>query len=55
MSNEDEQIGVKIVRKSLEIPMIKIAENAGKDVRYRRKVARYRNQEEQEHGLRCTA
>jgi len=31
MSNEDEQIGVKIVRKSLEIPMIKIAENAGKD------------------------
>jgi chaperonin GroEL len=31
MSNEDEQIGVKIVRKSLEIPMIMIAENAGKD------------------------
>lgn len=31
MANEDEQIGVKIVRKSLEIPMIKIAENAGKD------------------------
>ncbi len=31
MSNEDEQIGVKIVRKSLEIPMVKIAENAGKD------------------------
>ncbi|GAP21170.1 chaperonin GroEL [Leptolinea tardivitalis] len=31
MTNEDEQIGVKIVRKSLEIPMIKIAENAGKD------------------------
>jgi chaperonin GroEL len=31
MDNEDEQIGVKIVRKSLEIPMIKIAENAGKD------------------------
>jgi chaperonin GroEL len=31
MANEDEQIGVKIVRRSLEIPMIKIAENAGKD------------------------
>ena len=31
MDNEDEQIGVKIVRKSLEIPMRKIAENAGKD------------------------
>jgi chaperonin GroEL len=31
MSHEDEQIGVKIVRKSLEIPMVKIAENAGKD------------------------
>ena len=31
MSNEDEQIGVKIVRKALEIPMVKIAENAGKD------------------------
>jgi len=31
MANEDEQIGVKIVRKSLEIPMVKIAENAGKD------------------------
>jgi chaperonin GroEL len=31
MANEDEQIGVKIVRKALEIPMIKIAENAGKD------------------------
>jgi len=31
MANEDEQIGVKIVRKALEIPMVKIAENAGKD------------------------
>jgi chaperonin GroEL len=28
---EDENIGVKIVRKSLEMPMRKIAENAGKD------------------------
>jgi len=28
---EDEQIGIKIVRKSLEMPMRKIAENAGKD------------------------
>jgi chaperonin GroEL len=31
MGNEDEQIGVNIVRKSLEIPMRKIAENAGKE------------------------
>ncbi len=31
MSNEDEQIGVNIVRKSMEVPMRKIAENAGKD------------------------
>ncbi|MBN1370814.1 MAG: chaperonin GroEL, partial [Anaerolineaceae bacterium] len=31
MSNEDEQIGVNIVRKSLEVPMRKIAENAGMD------------------------
>jgi chaperonin GroEL len=31
MSNEDEQIGVNIVRKALEVPMRKIAENAGKD------------------------
>lgn len=31
MENEDEQIGVNIVRKSLEVPMRKIAENAGKD------------------------
>jgi len=30
-ANEDEQIGVNIVRKSLEVPMRKIAENAGKD------------------------
>ena len=29
--SEDENIGVKIVRKSLEMPMRKIAENAGKD------------------------
>lgn len=28
---EDEQIGIKIVRKALEMPMRKIAENAGKD------------------------
>ena len=28
---EDEQIGVKIVRKALEMPMRRIAENAGKD------------------------
>ncbi len=31
LDNEDEQIGVNIVRKSLEVPMRKIAENAGKD------------------------
>lgn len=31
MGNEDEQIGVNIVRKALEVPMRKIAENAGKD------------------------
>jgi chaperonin GroEL len=31
MNNEDEQIGVNIVRKSLEVPMRKIAENAGKE------------------------
>jgi chaperonin GroEL len=31
MQYEDEQIGVNIVRKSLEVPMRKIAENAGKD------------------------
>ena len=31
MSNDDEQTGVNIVRKSLEVPMRKIAENAGKD------------------------
>jgi len=31
MGNEDEQIGVTIVRRALEVPMRKIAENAGKD------------------------
>jgi chaperonin GroEL len=31
MQYEDEQIGVNIVRKALEVPMRKIAENAGKD------------------------
>jgi chaperonin GroEL len=31
MDSADAQIGVKIVRDSLEIPMRKIAENAGKD------------------------
>ncbi|MCX6053786.1 MAG: chaperonin GroEL [Chloroflexi bacterium] len=31
MDSEDEQIGVKIVRKALEMPMRKIVENAGKD------------------------
>jgi chaperonin GroEL len=31
MDNEDAQIGVNIVRKALELPMRKIAENAGKD------------------------
>ena len=31
MNNEDEQIGVNIVRKALEVPMRKIAENAGKE------------------------
>ena len=31
MDNEDAKIGVNIVRKSLEVPMRKIAENAGKD------------------------
>ncbi|HEY5669739.1 MAG TPA: chaperonin GroEL [Anaerolineales bacterium] len=31
MDNEDAQVGVNIVRKALEVPMRKIAENAGKD------------------------
>ncbi len=31
MDHEDAQIGVNIVRKSLEVPLRKIAENAGKD------------------------
>jgi chaperonin GroEL len=31
MDHEDAQIGVNIVRKALEVPMRKIAENAGKD------------------------
>jgi chaperonin GroEL len=31
MQYEDEQIGVNIVRKALEVPMRRIAENAGKD------------------------
>ncbi len=31
VANEDEKIGVNIVRKALEVPMRKIAENAGKD------------------------
>jgi chaperonin GroEL len=31
MDNEDAQIGVNIVRKSLEVPMGGIAENGGKD------------------------
>jgi chaperonin GroEL len=31
MEYDDEQIGVNIVRKALEVPMRKIAENAGKD------------------------
>jgi chaperonin GroEL len=31
MENDDEQTGVRIVTKSLEIPMRRIAENAGKD------------------------
>ncbi len=31
MQYEDEQIGVNIVRKALEVPTRKIAENAGKD------------------------
>jgi chaperonin GroEL len=31
LDNEDEQIGVNIVRRALEVPMRKIAENGGKD------------------------
>jgi chaperonin GroEL len=31
MDNEDEQIGVNIVRRALEVPMRKITENAGKE------------------------
>ncbi|MCX8061192.1 MAG: chaperonin GroEL, partial [Anaerolineales bacterium] len=31
MDNEDAQIGVNIVRRALEVPLRKIAENAGKD------------------------
>jgi chaperonin GroEL len=31
MDNDDAQVGVTIVRKALEVPLRKIAENAGKD------------------------
>jgi chaperonin GroEL len=31
MENDDAQVGINIVRKSLEVPLRKIAENAGKD------------------------
>jgi chaperonin GroEL len=31
MENDDAQVGVTIVRKALEVPLRKIAENAGKD------------------------
>ena len=31
MDNDDSQVGVTIVRKALELPLRKIAENAGKD------------------------
>ena len=31
LSNDDEQIGVNIVRRSLDVPMRRIAENAGRD------------------------
>jgi len=31
MDHDDEQIGVLIVRRAMEVPMRKIAENAGKD------------------------
>jgi chaperonin GroEL len=31
MENDDEQIGVQIVRRAMEVPMRRIAENAGKD------------------------
>jgi len=31
MDNHDAQVGVTIVRKALEVPLRKIAENAGKD------------------------
>ena len=31
MDNEDAQVGVNVVRKALEVPLRKIAENAGKD------------------------
>ena len=31
MDSDDAQIGVNIVRKALEVPLRKIAENAGKD------------------------
>jgi chaperonin GroEL len=31
LDNDDEQIGVLIVRRAMEVPMRKIAENAGKD------------------------
>ncbi len=50
MDSEDAQIGVNIVRKSLEVPMRRIAENAGKDgsvvienVRQNQKKARNKN------------
>jgi chaperonin GroEL len=31
MDNDDSQVGVNIVRKALEVPLRKIAQNAGKD------------------------
>jgi len=50
MENSDAQIGIKVVRNSLEIPMRKIAENAGKDgsvvvENVRRKQAKEKNKQ----------
>jgi len=56
MDNEDAQIGVNIVKKALEVPMRKIAENAGmegsvvvENVRQAQKTQKNNN-----HRLRCT-
>ena len=55
MDTEDEQIGVKIVRKALEMPMRKIVENAGKDgaVIVEGVRAAQKSQKNEKYRLRC--